>query len=65
MKFLAAFSKTLNLAAEGILPGDECVVTGCYEDYEYTGYTLDNISCTIPRKLNNCTIAGASIIKLL
>ncbi|XP_064382253.1 thrombospondin type-1 domain-containing protein 7A-like [Halichondria panicea] len=43
------FSKTLNLTAEGILPGDECVARGCYEDDFYESYNLASYSCTIPR----------------
>ncbi len=45
------FSKTLNVTAEGILPGDVCVVRGCYEDDFYESYNLASTGCAIPRKL--------------
>ena len=45
-------TKTLNLTAEGILPGDDCVISGCYETKEMSTHTLHNVRCTVPRKLN-------------
>ncbi len=47
---------TLVLAEAGIQSGDDCVVSGCYEDSDLDSFLFHEVSCTIPREFLLCSL---------